>query len=59
MQIIITSRAATVRTICDGADGDDALAPQSHAKRTRSTVFTVVGLDIGAISGTFSVEFLK
>jgi hypothetical protein len=59
MQIIITSRAAKVRTICDGADGEDVLAPQSRAKRTRSAVCTIVGLDIGAISGTFSVEFLK
>jgi hypothetical protein len=59
MQIIITSRAAKFRTICDGADGEDVLAPQSRAKRTRSAVCTIVGLDIGAISGTFSVEFLK
>ena len=47
---IITYRATTVRGICDG---EDVLAPQSHAKRTRSTVCTVVGPDIGAISGIF------
>ena len=57
MQIII--RAKKVRTICDGADGEDVLAPQSRAKRTSSAVCTIVGLDIGAISGTFSVEFLE
>ena len=59
MQVIITSRAAKVRTICDGADGEDVLAPPSHAKRTRSTVCTVVGLAIGAISGTFSIKYLE
>jgi hypothetical protein len=57
--IIITSRAAKVRRICAGEDGEDDIARQSHAKCTKSTVFTVVGLDIGAISGTFSVGFLK
>ena len=56
LQIIITSRVKKVRRICDG---EDVMAPHSHAKRTRSTVLTVVALDIGATIGTFCVEILK
>jgi len=48
LQIIRTSTTSTVQRICDS---DDIIALQPHPKRTRSTVFTVVGRDIGTTSG--------
>jgi hypothetical protein len=50
---------ARITSVKRTRDEHDLIAPQHHPQRPRSTAFTVLGLDIGAASGTFCVEFLE